>query len=147
MRRDVELYVKHCHECQRLKRRHEFKAPLGDVSEPTVPFELTAMDILGPFPITASKNRYLLTFMDHLTQYAEAVPIQEMTAQQCARAYASHIIARHGAGTKLISDQGRNFTSAFFRETCKIIGIKQLFTTAYHPQSNGKLYAKGSHIT
>ena len=97
------------------------------------------MDIVGPFPITAGENRYLLTFVDHLTHYAEAVPIQEMTAQQCARDYASHIIARHGAGSKLITDQGRNFTSVFFRETCKILGIKQLFTTAYHSQSNGKL--------
>ena len=113
------MYVKNCHECQSLKSRHEFKAHLGDVLEPTAPFDFTAMDIVGPFPITASKNRYLLTFMDHLTHYAEALPNQEMTAQQCARAYASHIIARHGAGSKLITDQGRNFTSAFFRETCK----------------------------
>ena len=64
------------------------------------------MDILRPFPVTASKNRYLLTFMDHLTKYAEAVPIQEITAQQCARAYAFHVIARHGVGSKLISGQG-----------------------------------------
>ena len=97
------------------------------------------MDIVRPFAVSASKNRYLLTFMDHLTHYAEAVPIQEMTAQQNARAYASHIITRQGAGSKLISDKGRNFTSAFFRETCNILGIKQLFTTAYHPQSNEKL--------
>jgi transposase InsO family protein len=139
MRRDVEEYVKNCHECRRLKHRHEFKAPLGDVSEPTALFHVTAMDIAGPFPITAAKNKYLLTFMDHLTHFVEAVPIQEMTAQQCARAYATHIIARHGAGSKLITDQGRNFTSAFFRETCKILGIKQLLTTAYHPQANDKL--------
>jgi len=52
---------------------------------------------------------------------------------------ATQFIAKHGAGAKLISDQGRNITSAFFRETCKILGIKQLFTIAYHPQENGKL--------
>jgi transposase InsO family protein len=139
MRGDVEKYVGNCHDCQRLKPRHEFKAPLGDVAEPIRAFELTAMDILGPFPVTPSKNRYLLTFMDHLTRYAEAIPIPHITAQQCARAYATHIIARHCAGSKLLSDQGRNFTSAFFREPCKILGIKQLFTTAYHPQTNEKL--------
>ena len=57
MRQDVELYVKHFHACHRLKPRHEFKAPLGDVSEPAAPFEVTAMYFLGPFPVTASKNR------------------------------------------------------------------------------------------
>ena len=139
IRRGVEEYVKNCHECQRLKRRHEFKAYLGDVSEPTLPFDVTGMYIVGLFPVTANKYRYLLTFVDHLTHYAEAVPIQGMTEQQCARAYASQIIARHGAGSKLISDLGRKFTSAFFRQTCKILSIKEMLTTAYHPEANGKL--------
>ena len=62
-----------------------------------------------------------------------------MTAEECACAYTTHVIARHGASSKLLSDQGRNFTSAFFKETCKILGVKQLFTTAYHPMNNGKL--------
>ena len=139
MRRNVEAYVQKCHTCQQTKPRHEFRAPMGEVTEPTTPFEVTAMDVLGPFPRTENGNRYLLTFMDHLTHYPEAIPIKQMTAEECARAYATHIIARHGSGSKLISDQGRNFTSAFFRETCKILGIRQIFTTAYHPQANGKL--------
>ena len=139
MRRDVEAYVQRCHTCQQTKPRHEFKAPMGDVSEPTTPFEITAMDVCGPFPRTENGNRYLLTFVDHLTHYPEAIPIKQMTAEECGRAYATHIIARHGSGSKLISDQGKNFTSAFFRETCKILGNRQIFTTAYHPQANGRL--------
>jgi transposase InsO family protein len=112
---------------------------MGEVAEPSRPFEWTAMDICGPYPITANKNRYLLTFMDHLTRYAEAIPIKQMTTRECARAYATHVIAGHGSGSKLICDQGRSFTSAFFRKTCKNLEIKQLFTTAYHPMSNGIL--------
>jgi transposase InsO family protein len=139
MRAHVEEYVRNCQECQRLKPRHKFRAPLGDHAEPTRPFELTSMDILGPFPISPAKNRYLLTFMDHLTSYAEAIPLPDITAPTVARAYVTHVIARHGAGSKLLTDQGRNFTSAFFRETCKILGITQLFTTAYNPRCNGKL--------
>ena len=86
MQRNLDEYVKNFQECERVKTRHEFKAPLGDISEPTAPFDVTGMDIIGPFAVTASKNRYLLTFMDHLTHYSEAVPIQVLTAQQCARA-------------------------------------------------------------
>jgi len=47
---------------------------MGEVMEPTRPWELVAMDICGPFPITANNNHYLLTFIDHLTKYTEAVP-------------------------------------------------------------------------
>jgi len=106
--------------------------------EPTRPSELVAMDIFGPFPITANKNRYLFTFIDHQTKYTEAVPLTTMTAEECARAYVTNVIARHGASDGLLSDQGRNFTSTFFRGVCKILGVKQLFTTAWHPASNGQ---------
>jgi len=81
MRRHVEEYVKNCHACQRLKPRHEFKAPLGDVMEPTRPWEIVAIDICGPFLTTPNKIRYLLTFLDHLTKYAESAPITSMTAE------------------------------------------------------------------
>jgi hypothetical protein len=111
-------------------------APPGDVREPNRRFEITAMDICGPFSLTPNKNRYLLTFICHFSKYAEAVPIPDMTAETCARGYATHIIARHGAGSELITDRGRNFTCMFFREVCKILGIKKLNTTAYHPQAN-----------
>ena len=139
MHRDVEEYVHKCHTCQRNKPCHEFKAPMGVVSEPATTFEVTAMDICGPFPRTASGNRYLLTFVDHLTNYPEAVPIKQMTVEEFARAYGTQIIARQGSGSKLITDQGRNFTTEFFWETRKILGIRQIFTTAYHPPANGIL--------
>ena len=107
--------------------------------EPTRPWEVVAMDVCGPFSLTANKNRYLITFLDHLTEDVEAVPIKSMTAAECAWAYTTHVIARHGASSKLLSDQGRNFTSAFVMEPCKILGVNQLFTTAYHPMGNANL--------
>jgi hypothetical protein len=109
------------------------------MARPTGAFETVAMDIVGPLPLTANKNKHLLTFIDHMTLYPEAVQIRDMTEEVCARAYTTHIIARHGAGSNLISDQERSFTSAFLRETCKIMGLKQLFNTAYNPKSNSKL--------
>jgi transposase InsO family protein len=137
MRRDVITYVNQCDECQRSKQHKEFRAPLGEVREARYPFHITSMDVLGPFPVTPRKSRYLLTFIDNFSKYAEALPISDVSAETCARAYATQIVARHGAGEVLITDRGRNFTSHFFREVCKILGVKQINTTAYHPQSNG----------
>jgi hypothetical protein len=42
-----------------------------------------------------------------------------------------------GAPAKLLSDQGRNFTSSVVREACRIFGVDKVFTTAYHPQTDG----------
>jgi cleavage and polyadenylation specificity factor subunit 1 len=107
MRKDIGTYVQGCDICQRRKSGREFRAPLGEVNEPTYPFEITAMDICGPYPVTSGKNKYLLTFIDHLTKYAEAIPIPDTSAETCARAYATQIIARHGCGSILVTDQGR----------------------------------------
>jgi len=95
-----------CNACQRRKEGREFVAPLGDVDQPSAPFEVTSMDITGPYVLTPRKNKYLLTFIDHFTKNVEAIPISDQSAETCARVYASQIVTRHGTGSKLITDQG-----------------------------------------
>ena len=53
------------------------------------------MDICGPYPPTLRKNKFLLNFIGQFSNYAEAIPISDTTAEGCARTYAPHIIARH----------------------------------------------------
>ena len=52
MRKSIEDYVKTCDACQRIRDGREFKAPLGKVETPTVPFQVTSIDFTGPFPFT-----------------------------------------------------------------------------------------------
>ena len=39
----------------------------------------------------------------------------------------------------LLSDNGGQVTAKFFQDVCAILGIRKLFTTAYHPQKNGQV--------
>jgi hypothetical protein len=114
MRRTVEDYVMRCDLCQRRKGGSEFRSPLGDVQEPTEPLQVTSMDITGPYSLTTRTNKYLLTFIDHVTKYAEAFPVPDQTAETCARVYATQIVTRNGSGSTLITDQGRAFVSNLF---------------------------------
>jgi hypothetical protein len=70
MRSDVDKYVSECDEYQRRQQAHELRAPLGEVREPTYPFEFTSMDIVGPLPLSNRKYKYMLTFICHFTKYA-----------------------------------------------------------------------------
>jgi len=72
MRKAIENYVGSCNPCQRRKGSREFVAPLGDVEEPTAPFEVTSMDMTGPYLQMPRDNKYLLTFVEHFPKYVEA---------------------------------------------------------------------------
>jgi transposase InsO family protein len=89
------------------------------------------MDITGPNRDTPRKNRYLLTFIDNFSRYMEAYPIPDPSIETCARVHASQTVKRHGTGSKLITEQERNFMS--------ILGVKQIHTFSYHPEVNGKI--------
>jgi transposase InsO family protein len=50
-----------------------------------------------------------------------------------------------GTPKKLLTDEGQNFLSEVFRNTCKLLKIKKLQMTPFHPESNGNL--ERSHRT
>lgn len=37
----------------------------------------------------------------------------------------------------MVTDKGANFTLALMRHMCQLLGVRQLFTTIYHPQTDG----------
>ena len=74
-----------------------------------ITFEITTMDVRGPYLTTSRGNKYLLTFIDRLSTYVEAFPIPDQTAETCARMYATQIVTRHGTGSTLTTDQGPAF--------------------------------------
>ena len=137
MRETIEQYVRRCDPCQRRKENREMIATLGEVEEPKILFEVTSMDITGPYPTTSRGNKYLLTFIDHLTKYAEEFSIPDDTPETCAIVYSSQIVTRHGSCSIPITDQGREFISSSFQRTCKILGVRRVRTSSNHASSNG----------
>ena len=72
----------------------------------------------------------------YATQYPEAVPLRNITASRVAEALID-IFARHGIHEEILTDQGKNFTSALLGELYRIIGTRSLRTSPYHPQTDG----------
>lgn len=50
----------------------------------------------------------------------------------------TEIFRRHGLPKLIGYDRGSIFDSAFFTEVCRLLGIRQCMSTAYHPQSDGQ---------
>lgn len=136
-RRDVELHVHCCDACTAQKgppqRSH---APLQQYLV-GAPMERVGVDILGPFPVTESGNRYVLVAMDYFTKWPEAYAVPDQSAATTAERLVEEMFTRFGAPAELHSDQGRNFESQVFGEVCRRLGVTKTRTTPLHPQSDG----------
>jgi transposase InsO family protein len=103
------------------------------------PLESVAMDILGPLPKTRHGNRFRLVIVDRYSKITRTVPLRTTTALVVAQAFCDHWIFVYGPPVSLLTDNGPQFTDNFFQAVCAELGIKKLFTTAYHAQTNGQV--------
>uniref|UniRef100_A0A3B3Q5E6 Integrase catalytic domain-containing protein n=1 Tax=Paramormyrops kingsleyae TaxID=1676925 RepID=A0A3B3Q5E6_9TELE len=101
-----------------------------------VPFLRIAMDIIGPLERTHSGYRYILVVCDYATRYPEAFPLRRITAQSIAQALLQ-LISRVGIPKEIVTDQGTAFLSQTLQQVYRLLGIKGIRTTPYHPQTDG----------
>jgi transposase InsO family protein len=105
----------------------------------TRPFEKCSLDTVGPLTETQQGNRYVLTFQDELSGYLIAIPIAQQDSETVAREFVKNIVLRVGNPDKILTDQASNFLSDVLRNTSKMLKIKKLQTTPFHPETNGGL--------
>jgi len=77
-----------------------------------------------------------VVFTDYLTKWPEVFATKDQTLT-IAELFVEEIICHHGIPGQLLSDCGAAFLSRLLREICKLLGVKKINTTAYHPQTNG----------
>ena len=82
----------------------------------------------------------ILTITDQgCTKAVILVPCREdMGAEAVAELFKERVFPYTGIPTKLISDCDTQFTSLWFKELCRTLGINQNMSTAYHPQTDGQ---------
>ena len=101
------------------------------------PFERVAVDIVGPIsPVSERGNRFIVTMVDYATRYPEAVALKSIEAHRVAEALVD-VFTRVGIPREILTDQGTQFTSGVMREVSRLLSIRQLTTTPYHPSCNG----------
>ena len=79
----------------------------------------------------------VLVFQDHFTKHVLAYVTPDQTAKTIAKFLYGGYISIFGAPARLLSDRGASFTSSIIDKLCNILSVKWLWTTPYHPQTNG----------
>ncbi|KAK3895275.1 hypothetical protein Pcinc_000992 [Petrolisthes cinctipes] len=113
--------------------------PLQTLPIITEPFSRVAIDLVGPLsPPSSEGHRYILTLIDFATGFPEALPLKSIDTISVAEALIT-IFSRVGIPREILSDQGTQFTPQLMQEIHKLLGVKPMFTTPYHPRSNGRI--------
>ncbi|KAL1512451.1 hypothetical protein ABEB36_002041 [Hypothenemus hampei] len=138
MNKDLSVWTQACIQCQKAKIHRHTKTPLVTIPTPKSRFNCVHLDIIGPLP-PCRTARYCVTLIDRYSHWPEVIPVSDIKTDTIVMAIFTHWIARFGSPETIITDRGSQFESFLFTSFYKMFGIKRVRTTAYHPQSNGKI--------
>uniref|UniRef100_A0A8C5MY28 Gypsy retrotransposon integrase-like protein 1 n=1 Tax=Leptobrachium leishanense TaxID=445787 RepID=A0A8C5MY28_9ANUR len=135
---EVREYCRTCEVCQRVGKRGDTqKATLRPLPIVGKPFKWVALDPIGPLAVPSTTDKkYILTVVDYATRYPEAVALRDIHAETVAGALLQ-IFSRVGFPQEILSDQGTQFTAEVTQQLWRLCGIKPLYSSPSHPQTNG----------
>ena len=139
MHKDIVAYIQYCESCSVAKQRPNTKQGLMQIFDVQNAFEVVHLDIVGPLPCTKNANKYILTMMDRWSRMVKMVPLPVATANAVANAFRIHWVYNYGVPVHILTDRGTEFKNALFQVLTTTFGINALFTTSYHPRTNGRL--------
>lgn len=139
MTKYINRYVDGCDMCQRTKPR--FHKPSGFLSPLPIPqSEWTdiSYDFIVKLP-TSKGFDSILTVVDRFTKRAHFIACNEaINAQGTADLFVQNVWKHHSTPLHTVSDSGPQFNNQFLRRLYERLGIEPSFSTAYHPQSDGR---------
>ncbi len=133
----IQEHIRNCLFCAKRKAHTTCKAPLQPIPPSDYIFERIAMDIMGPLPESSRGHKYILVIMEYATKYVIATPMKDITSATVIKKLIKHVILKEGIPSVILTDRGTNFLSDDMKELGRQLGLKQVRTTAYHPQTDG----------
>lgn len=106
---------------------------------PPLPFHALTIDLVVALPVSPDGYDAFMSVTCKLTKRTTLIPGKiTWTAQQWAKALLTRLqIADWGLPKVLISDRDRKFLSELWTALFKMLGVELLYSTAYHPQTDG----------
>ncbi len=145
----IAMYVKTCALCQQYKitaTKKYGKIPLPK-SPAVKPWEEVHVDMIGPWTVQFTLTNQLgttrveqlqaLTIIDKGTGWPEFVATQSKASQHIAILFDGVWLCRYPRPSRVIFDNGGEFTGGEFQELLHSYGVQPIPTTICNPKSNG----------
>ena len=109
----------------------------------TTPLQLVHLNFTS-FETTTNLNEspkveHVLVIVDHFMIYTRPYVTRDQKASTAAKTLHEGFISIFGASERILTNQGKAFTSEVVEQPCSQFRIRQSTTTAYHPQGNGQV--------
>ena len=136
--KDVKRFVRNCHVCGRSKVWHQsIQEFLWPLPMPERFHSEIAIDFMTDLPQTNKNEKFLMVIHDRLLGGATLEAMESMEAEECAERFVACHWRYHGFPNSITSDRGSNWVGCFWKRLCKLVGIQQRLSTAFHPQTDG----------
>ena len=138
MNKDIRKCIAKCTLCHGEKVKVQ-SYPLEMMEILEWPFNKVAIDLVTECETSNSGNKHILTITNHLTGWPEAFPIPDKLADTIVSTFIYHYRLVHIFSRCILLDNGTEFKNHLMDQVVQQLGIDHIFSTPYHPQSNGKL--------
>ena len=131
MVKDTQTFCRPCEPCQQAKGSNQKNmGKLHPLPIPTKPWDSIGMDFIGPLPEINGYN-YLWVVICRMTSMVHLIPVHTtMTAKELSWKYLREIVRLHGLPGSIVSDRDSKFTSQWWKELHRTLGMKFLIVRA-----------------
>ena len=133
-------FIRHCPQCLALQtRRHAPYGSLQPIESPPVPFFTLTLDFILALPLMKKKYNAIMSVTYKFSKRVTLIEgADTWTAEQWAYAFLNRLdLIDWGLLGELITDRDPKFLSKFWTALFTKLGGKLLYSTAYHPQTDG----------
>ena len=139
MFRDVNRFTNCCSTCRKAKSKAQSHGLHMPLPFPYQPWEDISMGFVLGLPRTQNGKDSVFVVVDHFSKMAHFIPCNKIDdASHIANLFCREILRLYGVPKTIVSDRDVKFLSYFWKTLCAKLGIKLLFSTAYHPQTDGQ---------
>nr|GEV56882.1 reverse transcriptase domain-containing protein [Tanacetum cinerariifolium] len=134
---DAHDLVTRCDTCQRQGKISQCDEMPQNAIQVCETFDVWGIDFMGPF-LSSIGNKYILVAVDYLSKWVEAKALPTNDARVVVK-FLKSLFTRSGTPRAIISDRGTHFCNDQFAKVMLRYGVTHRLSTAYHPQTSGKV--------
>lgn len=103
MYKELNEYIEKCITCQTRSAR-KLKPSLKETDIPPYPFAKIGLDLSGPYPVTLSGNKYIVSFVDLYSGWPEAFAVPDKSAENIVQLLIDEIFPVHSSPLQILTD-------------------------------------------